>query len=187
MQMQFHVDFVYIHIIQFEMQCDIPSKTVIQYILHWSLAGSPRAPPVRWPRITQAHCRHPWLGSHARCCHFWLTQARQPTLTPAKSKLQWIRFRSFGQGCHSKVQWNLFPNHGQECGSMSPKAYFNVLHHPQEQFWSIDQVLSVLSRETRLGHASLVADLEVVPESTLWGPLTLLPAQGGLWCSRHAQ
>ncbi len=35
--------------------------------------------------------------------------------------------------------------------------------------------------------ASSVAEMEAVPEHTLWGPLTPRPAHGGLWCFLHAQ
>ncbi len=78
---------------------------------------------------------------HPQACHprnqrrrLRLTQTHRPLLTPVKSKLQWIRFPSFGQECSSLVPWTQFPNHGRECRSMSPEAYLKVLHRPQKQF-----------------------------------------------------
>ncbi len=115
-----------------------------------------------------------------------LTQARRPSLTPAKSKLQWIWFPSFCQECCSHVPWSQFPNHSQECCSeccsMSPGDMVLSFVMPT----GIVLIHSVLSMETRLGQ---VAPLVMVCFAcrgsgsgywgTLWGPLTSRHAQNG--------
>ncbi len=116
-----------------------------------------------------------------------LTQACRPPLIPAKSKLKWIRFTKSQPGVPFHVPWGIFQSLASSSGTVL-----------------IDQVLSVLSDSSRAGGLGMASAAitggAACPrrftccgsgngscEGTLWGPLTLCPTQGGLWCSRHAQ
>ncbi len=112
--------------------------------------------PVCVSRGMEVAAHHPILASCYSALEFGgiADSSRRPSLTPAKSKLQWIWFPSFCQECRSHVLWSQFQNHSQECCSeccsMSPGDMVLSFVMPT----GIVLIHSVLSMETRLGQVA---------------------------------